>query len=324
MTYYDVLGVSRNASDDEVKRAYRSLALKYHPDRTSDPSSSEKFKEINEAYETLSDHDKKTMYDAQLNGIPGVGGAHGLSSEEFADINNIFNMMFGGGMAGGMPGMPGMGGMGVGIPGMGGMGGGGPGIRIFHHGPGGHSMFQQMSKPPPIVKNIQISMQQCYQGCTVPIEIEKWTMQGMSNTKEMEKETIYVTIPAGIDSNEYIILRGRGNAINDDVKGDVKVGIEIANDTPFVRMGLDLKYQKQISLKESLCGFSFDFQHLNGKTLCLNNKNNLTIVKPNYKKVIPNMGMKRDDNVGNLIIEFDVVFPNSLTKEQMDALEGIF
>lgn len=311
MTYYELLGVSKTASEDEIKRAYRSLALKHHPDRCSDPNSSEKFKSINEAYETLSDPEKRKMYDAQLNG--NQFGHTGLSTDEFADINNIFNMMFGGGMTG-FPGAP---------AGFGGFPGG-PGIRMFHHGmQGGHGngthLFQQFAKPPAIVKNVKISLEQCYQGCAVPLEVERWVINASTNTKEMERETLYVNIPPGIDSNEIILMRGKGNIVSDELRGDIKVGIEITNETQFVRMGMDLKYQKKISLKEALCGFSFDIQHVNGKTLCFRNSG--TIVKPNYKKVVPNMGMKREDNIGNLIIEFDIIFPDSLSKEQIESLE---
>lgn len=306
MTHYETLGVSKNANDDEIKKAYRSLALKYHPDRNSTPGASEKFKEVNEAYETLSDAEKKHMYDAQLNGNP-FGGS-GLSSDEFADINNIFSMMFGGGFP---------------VSGMHGVHGG-PGIRMFHHSmpgapPGSHhNLFQQFAKPPPIIKNISISIQQCYHGCSIPVEIDKWSINSNTNVKELEKETIYISVPPGIDNNEFIVLRGRGNSINEELKGDVKICVEISNDSQFDRIGCDLKYQKRISLKEALCGFSFDIQHLNGKTLCF--KNNGTIVKPNFRKVIPNMGMKRDDNFGNLIIEFEVAFPDTLSKEQIEVL----
>ena len=72
-------------------------------------------------------------------------------------------------------------------------------------------------------------------------------------------------------------------------------------------------------MKDALCGFSFDIQHINQK-LSFNNKSNITIVKPNYNKIIPNMGMKRDNKVGNLIVSFDIQFPDSLTDDQIEKL----
>lgn len=105
--YYEVLGVTRNASEEEIKRSYRRLAMKYHPDRTGhDTASEEKFKEIKEAYEVLSDARKRAAYDqfghAGMDGAAGFGGAGGAGNMNFGDIfGDIFGDMFGGGRQGG-------------------------------------------------------------------------------------------------------------------------------------------------------------------------------------------------------------------------------
>jgi DnaJ-class molecular chaperone len=305
--FYEVLGIQKDASESEIKKAYRSLSLKCHPDRGGD---TKRFQELNEAYETLSDQSKKQQYDAQLNGNHhGIHFAHMQSTDDFADMNNIFNMFFGGGIPG-MPGMPGMHGM----PGM-------PGVHVFHSNgqlPGHGGLFQNLQRPPPIIKNIKISLEQAYQGHSLPLEIERWSIQ--DNVKVNENETVYITIPQGIDDNEIIILRDRGHVISDSCKGDIKVCIQIENNTPFKRIGLDIIFKKSISLKEALCGFSFDISHLNGKQLCLNNNTNKTIIKPNYKKVIPGLGMNRDGNVGCMVIEFEIEFPDTLSEEQMTKI----
>jgi len=310
---YNVLGVSKTASDAEIKKAYRTLSLKYHPDRNPSPDAGEKIREINDAYETLGDSAKRKQYDMEqsMGNIFGEMGGPFMRTHSMNDpAVDILNMMFGG-----------MGGP-FGGGGGGGMPGGMPEIRIFHGGMGGgmsHPMFQ--TKPPPLQHIIRISYSQAYTGCNVPIVVNRWVMIG--DTKINEEETVYVAIPAGIDENEMIVLQGKGNAASDDLKGDVKVSIQLHNDTPFQRHGLDLIYRKKLSLKEALCGFAFEIPHLNGKMLALNNTTNVNIVKPNYKKIVKGLGFSRQNSMGNLIIEFDIEFPDSLTPEQIEKISEL-
>jgi len=309
--YYDILGVSKDAGEMEIKKAYRSLSLKYHPDRNSTEEATDMIQKINEAYEILGDKNKRKQYDMELQfGMGGMQGGmpfgHMNSMNEMNDINNIFNMMFGGG----------------GIPGFGGPGG--PEIRIFHGGgPGSfHAEFfhSMNARPEPLHKNLQISIEQSYAGCSIPIEIERTVIS--NNTKRMESETVYINVPKGIDDNETVILHERGNIINDR-KGEVRITFRVMNNSHFKRNGLDLIYNQTITLKEALCGFSFEINHLNGKKLCLNNNSNPTVIKPNFKKIVSNLGMYREENVGNMIIEFEILFPDVLTTEQVDSLNNI-
>lgn len=306
--YYEVLGVSQDAGEMEIKKAYRSLSLKYHPDRNPSEEAKDIIQKINEAYETLGDKSKRNQYDMELQfGMP--GGMHGGMPfghmNEMNDINNLFNMMFGGGM-----------------PGFGGPGG--PEIRIFHGG--GPSNFHAEffhsinSRPEPLQKHLQISLEQSYTGCTLPIEIERTVVS--NNTKRMESETVYINVPKGIDDNETVTLHDKGNIVNDR-RGEVRITFKVVNNTPFKRNGLDLIYHQKINLKEALCGFSFEIMHLNGKKLCLNNNSNPTVIKPNFKKVVPNLGMYREDSIGNMVIDFDIEFPDILTKEQVETLNNI-
>ncbi|MCR5230269.1 MAG: molecular chaperone DnaJ [Solobacterium sp.] len=101
--YYEVLGISKSATDAEIKKAYRSLAKKYHPDVNKEPGAEEKFKEINEAYEVLSDEQKRKTYDQfGFAGMEGSFGGNygGFTSGGFDDLNDIFSSFFGGGMGG--------------------------------------------------------------------------------------------------------------------------------------------------------------------------------------------------------------------------------
>lgn len=103
--YYEILGVNRDASEEEIKKSYRKLAMKYHPDRNPDnPKAEEQFKEAKEAYETLSDDQKRAAYDQYGHAAfeHGGGGAGGFSSAGFGDaFGDIFGDIFGGGRSGG-------------------------------------------------------------------------------------------------------------------------------------------------------------------------------------------------------------------------------
>lgn len=307
-TYYDILGISKDATDSDIKKAFRALSLKYHPDRNPSEDTTEKFQKIGEAYEVLSDPEKRNQYDNESNGIPfGMPFSHMDSMNEFQDMNNIFNMMFGGMGGPGMHGMPGM---------------GGPGIRIFHNGGmgGGPQFFQQFQKPAPISKHVNISLKQCYDGGSIPVEIERFVVN--NGIKYTENVTLNIPIPKGIHEQNGIIIENEGNSIN-DLKGDVKLTFKIEEHPLFKRRDGDLIYKKKISLKEALCGFSFELQHLNGKMLFLNNKSNRTIITPDTKKTIPNLGIEHEGKIGNLVIEFIIDFPMNLSEEQMKTISSV-
>lgn len=317
-THYEVLDVDENASEQDIKKSYRKLSLQYHPDRNGgDAAATEKYKQINEANEILSDKQKREQYNMELKFGQGGGAGHMHMSTDMGDINNMFNMMFGGG--GGFPGMGG-------FP-------GNPGVRVFHSTsgfpgqggfpghPGMDHFFQQISKPPPIVKHVQITLEQAYTGATITVEIEKQMNKAIGRVVQIE--TINLQIPQGIEENEVMILREYGHVLNEDVKGDLKITFEITNSSIFKRHGTDLIYNKELTLKESLCGFSFEISHINGKVLNMNNLSNSAIIKPNYRKVVPGLGMIKNGQTGNLIIEMSVIFPESLTKEQIEKIRDI-
>ena len=163
-------------------------------------------------------------------------------------------------------------------------------------------------------------MEDVFNGVNYPIEIERWIVQ--NKMKTTEKEKIYVNIPKGIDNNEIIMVEGKGNVVNTNRRGDVKIFIKIKNTTKMERQGLNLIYRKSITLKEALTGFSFQLEYFNNKTYTINNTDG-KIIKPGFETVINNLGMSRKEKKGNLIILFNVQFPNSLTNEQIEELKKI-
>ncbi len=316
--YYELLGVSNNSSNDEIKKAWRSMSLKYHPDRNKTNEAVDMIRKINEAYEVLGDKFKRSQYDMQMNGMGIFGGLGGLggifqgknmgNNVEVHNMDDIFNSLFSG--MGGMQGMAGMAGMGE----------GGPEIHIFNGG-FGSDLLNRLQKPTPIIKNIEISLENSYFGCVCEKEIEIWVVNG--NKKIYEKKYLEITIPPGISDNEIIILRERGNEINENSKGDVKIIVSILPDERFTREGLDLVYKKRLTLKEALCGFDFELEHLNKQKFLFNNKNKKIIISEGYRKTIPELGFRKESNYGNLILEFSIKFPESLSEDQISNLEKI-
>jgi DnaJ-class molecular chaperone len=187
--------------------------------------------------------------------------------------------------------------------------------------PGGMFFQRHIQKPQPIVKDVNITLKQAYTGIPVSIEIERWVQEG--DLRINETEMLNLNIPQGINDGESVVLQERGNVINvhgNSVKGDVQLNIRISNDTGFTRNANDLYYKKTITLKEALCGFKLKIEHLNGNQLALNVN---VVVFTGAKQSFKNLGMVREGVSGNLFLEFDVKFPESLTTEQKEALNNI-
>lgn len=181
-------------------------------------------------------------------------------------------------------------------------------------------IFQNLMKPPPLMVNVSITLDQSFTGGTIPISIERWIHS--QQMKQLQQETVYIDIPRGIDANECLLIQNKGNMGPDGELGDVRLSFTIVNNTKLERRGLDLWYTHDITLKESLCGFSFDVDYLEGRSFTVNNPPG-NIVSPNFKLVKPNMGMTRGEHTGNIIISFNVVFPKTLTENVMAELNKL-
>lgn len=301
-THYEILGLDKNANESEIKKAYRSLSLKYHPDRNPSEEAKTKIIEINGAYEILGDKDKKKQYDNNLNGVNishnDIHTHFRNMHTSFGNMDHMFNVMFNGtNLHSGMP-----------------------NVQVFKNGNTTTHIFTNSTnivKPQLITKMIEISLEQAYNGCTIPVEIERWVQT--NNNRQSESEIYMVEIQSGINNNETILMKDIGNR-NEDFKGDVKFTICIKNTTEFKRFNMDLHYEKHISLKDALCGFSFEFIHINGRKLSINNTNPITIIKDGQQQVFPGLGMKSNNIVGNLIFKFIVDFPTKLTEEQREII----
>jgi len=224
--FYEVLGVSRNAQAGEIKKAHRKLARKYHPDAAgSDATAGEKFKEIQEAYETLHDQDKRKAYDQFGHAGPRMSG--GAGSGGFGD-------MFSGG-------------------------GGGFG-DIFEQMRAAQGGQQRQRKGKDVSHNIQLGFMEAISGTTREVNLTHSTC-GSSNCC---KEDLDVKIPQGVSPGAKIRLKGKGEQVNQGINGDLIINISIGSHPIFWRDGLDLMLTVPLTISEATLGAKVEVPTLNG------------------------------------------------------------
>ena len=299
--YYNILEVDENADISEIQKSFRRLSMKYHPDVKG--GDVDKYKQITDAYNVIGKTKSKQEYDS-------------MKHHQTIPINpdELLSSLFGS--------MAGMGNLGIGgvrIHGMKSNPFSNENIKIFSSSDFPFEFGSLDKSVEPIIYNLDITLEQAYTGCNLPINIKRNVV--LNNNTFNEEETLYVKVYEGIDHNEMIVIKNKGNSIN-NLKGDIKVVINIVNNTAFKRSGLDLIVTKNISLKEALCGITFELTHLNNKVYNVTNEEG-NIITPNYKKYIENMGFTREGKCGYLIIEFNILFPEKITKPTIEKLKKI-
>ncbi|KAG0367718.1 hypothetical protein BGZ54_003396 [Gamsiella multidivaricata] len=316
--YYDTLGVSPDASDADIKKAYRKLAMQYHPDKN--PDAGDKFKEISHAYETLSDPESRETYDRYGEDGPsgGFGFGGGMSQEE------MFAQMFGGGgffgMDDGFGGGPG----GSRRPRKGGKAGAvkkcttceGRGVKMVVRqiGPG---MMQQM----------QVTCNTC-DGEGQTIREKDRCKKCKGNKVVNEKKVMEIFIEKGMRHGEKIPMKGEADQQPGVDTGDVILVLNQKTHALFERSGADLSCKITISLVEALCGFSkILLTHLDGRGIHVEQPAG-SVIKPGEVKKISGEGMphfKRPIDKGDLYITFEVEFPKDgwATAASLKSLETL-
>ncbi|KAB1227990.1 hypothetical protein CJ030_MR1G022977 [Morella rubra] len=339
--YYKILQVDRNAKDEELKKAYRKLAMKWHPDKNPNnkKEAEAKFKQISEAYEVLSDPQKRAVYDQYgeegLKGQvppPGAGAPGGATFFTTGDgpttfrfnprsADDIFAEFFGfsspfGGMGGG---------------------GGGGGVRgsrfssglfsddifaSFGEG-GGGSMNQSASrKAPPIEIKLPCSLEELYKGTVKKMKISREILDASGKTMQVE-EILTIEVKPGWKKGTKITFPEKGNEQPNVVPADVVFIIEEKSHSVFTRDGQDLIVTQKISLVEALTGYTVRLTTLDGRNLTIPINN---VINPDHEEVVPREGMpsqKDPSRKGNLRIKFNIKFPTRLTTDQKAGIKKL-
>ena len=292
--FYDVLGVQKNASDDEIKKAFRKLAVKYHPDSGGDEA---KFKEISEAYETLSNPDKRREYDQLLmfGGMPG-GGAGGYGYTGGAGTGgwgDIFDSIFRGEGAFGTDWGSGFGGT------------GGPGAGRTRARKGGDLSL-----------TVDVSAEDALIGVT-----HKVTYRIPSTG---EQQTITVSVPAGAVDGGKLRYKRRGEyGQAGGERGDLVVTTHVEEHPLFKRKGADVTMEVPISVFEAALGCQVEVPTPGGKTVRLNVPAGTQTGKKFRFKEMGAPDVKHRGRTGALLVQVAVKVPTSLADEERAALEQL-
>ncbi|QQS26867.1 DnaJ domain-containing protein [bacterium] len=284
--YYDILGVQKGASQDDIKKAFKKAALKYHPDREG--GDEKKFKEAGEAYEVLSDEQKRAAYD-QFGHSAGAANAGGPGGNPFA---------------GGNP-----------------FGGGFDGVQFDFSGAGGFGdIFSEIfggmrNRPRDVQVALAIDFDEAVKGTTRELNLRVMDR----TTGERKSETVKVKIPAGIDNGQSIRMAGKGEHGQGGSRGDLYVEIHVREPKGFERHGASLVSRVKIDMVDAALGTEIDIKTLEGE---------ITIKVPagtqpgkTLKLTGKGMPIPGTHRHGDHLVEVLVEIPHKLSHKQKQALE---
>ncbi|KAE8287870.1 DnaJ-like protein subfamily B member 13 [Larimichthys crocea] len=305
LDYYEALEVKRNATNAEIKQAYRRLALKFHPSNR-ETGNDERFNELGEAYDVLSDPRKKATYDkfgveGLKGGIPPEHGSSGAWSSKYIYHGNpdkTFKQFFGGDNP----------------------------FADFdtNDAPllfGGLTPGVVKTQDSAIERDLPLSLDDLFHGCTKKIKISRRVMNDDGHTSSIRDKILTIDVEPGWNEGTRIVFPKEGDQGPNRIPADIVFIVRHKSHPLFVRQLSDLIYKVQISLEMALTGFSVEVETLDGRLLRIPIND---IVHPAYQKVVTGEGMPLSQDPsqrGNLIITFDIQFPEKLSAERKSLIK---
>ena len=316
--YYKVLGVERRASQEEIHKAFKKLARKYHPDlNPDDPKAEEKFKEVSEAHEVIGDPEKRKQYDLlgsrwkhgqRFDPPPGwrvdFGQGGGGPSTGFSGMSDFFRSFFGGGFGGGGGG--------------GGFGGGGFGGGGSPSG-GFEAHFGDQSQKLDIEAKLDVTLEDLHTSAVKSIQVQV-PRRRPDGRMEQSAQSMKVRIPKGATDGKTIRLPGKGSLGGDGRRGDLRLTLQVQAHEDFTWEGHTIYSKVRLSPWEAILGASVEVATLDGKV-------NLTIpagIQHGQKMRLAGRGLKRPSGGrGDHLAELEVVIPQQLDEEERALVEKL-
>lgn len=298
MDYYKILGVPRDAGENDLKRGYREMALKYHPSRCKESSTHGVFEKVSEAYDVLGQANLRAIFDrfgseGLKHGIVDDSGQfkegyvfHGDTQRIFVDFfgcNNPFAEYY---MDDGTP------------------------TNVF-------------VKPPAVgeaaVHTLDLSLEELYEGTSKKVTFLRKVLNPDGHTSSTREQTFCINVKPGWKSGTKVTFEKKGDEAPGIIPGDVVFVVNQAPHPRFQRNGDDLHYKMNTPLMHALTGFNVEIQTLNGRKISVAISD---VVNPTYTKRVKGEGMPKvgGDGVGDLVLEFNVVYPRSLDEEQKSQI----
>jgi DnaJ-class molecular chaperone len=301
--YYKILGVARDVDAAALKKAYRTVAMKWHPDKNPDnqAAAQAKFQEISEAYDVLSDPEKRSVYDRWgEEGLKAGAGVRGAYNFNFGNATDLFSQIFGSarfdfggdGFSSGFT-----------------FGGGGfPGGGF----PGSGGRQGQRRKPEPCMIDVKCRLEELFTGCKKSLRVTR-RINGLDDAKTFE-----IDVRAGWKEGTKLTYDGEGDRDEGFQAQDLIFVIKERPHDLWKRDGDNIISEEVISLKQALCGFVYTRTGVDGEQVTLNVTD---VLSPNQDRRVIGAGMpKRGGGRGDAVFRFNVAFPSDLSPEQKSQL----